>query len=66
MTDWHFKFETVLDAIDRAEVLRRELGVMATCVQGPELKIFDPDADLAEATELLRQRSFRFTGRRRS
>ena len=64
MTDWHFKFETVLDAMDGGEVLRRELGVKATCVQGPELKIFDPDVDLAEAAGLLRRRGSRFTSRR--
>lgn len=62
MTGWHFRFRTVLDAMDGGEVLRRELGVKATCVQGPELEIFDPDVDLAEAAELLRRRGFKFTG----
>ena len=66
MTDWHFRFETDRDAADGGSVLRHELGVMVTCAQGPKLRIFDPDADLAEAVELLRQRGFRFTSRRES
>jgi len=62
MTDWHFRFRTVLDAMDGGEVLRRELGAKATCVQGPDLKILDPDVDLVEAAGLLRRRGFKFTG----
>lgn len=52
--------------MDGGEVLRRELGVKATCVQGPELKILDADVDLVKAAELLWRREFRFTSRRES